>query len=98
MQTCSKCYALSADTTVHCSSCQADLRVYSTTAVALERFQANPRVHHLILSINDNACPVCKEKQGAYLKNEAPVLPIEGCSHPHGCRCFYQPVLEEIYP
>jgi hypothetical protein len=25
-------------------------------------------------------------------------LPVEGCSHALGCRCFYQPVLDEIYP
>ena len=27
-----------------------------------------------------------------------PTLPVEGCSHGLGCRCYYEPVLTEIYP
>ena len=98
MQTCSKCYSLSPDSAEHCVNCQADLREFSTAMVALKRFQENPRVGHVILSIFDDACPACHKMQGAYAKDVAPALPLEGCSHPNGCRCYYQPALTEIYP
>ena len=45
-----------------------------------------------------DSCPACRAMEGAYELNEAPQLPVEGCSHALGCRCFYEPVLEEIYP
>jgi hypothetical protein len=98
VQTCSKCYTQSPDATDNCINCQADLREFSSRAVALKRFQQNPRVNHVILSIFHDACPACEKLQGAYSKDEAPRLPIEGCSHPNGCRCFYQPVLNDIFP
>ena len=98
MQTCSICNALSPDTVTECVNCHADLREFSTTAQALARFRNNPRVRHIIVSTFNDACPACQELQGAYPKNEAPRLPVEGCSHKDGCRCFYQPVLNEIVP
>lgn len=98
MQTCYQCNAQSSDTAVYCSNCQADLRDFSTTAVTLKKFQANPRVEYIILATADDACPACQMLQGAYAKDQAPRLPIEGCSHSLGCRCYYQPVLSEIYP
>jgi hypothetical protein len=27
-----------------------------------------------------------------------PELPVRGCSHKNGCRCFYEPFLTDIYP
>lgn len=98
MQTCSVCNALSPDTATHCGRCQADLSELSKTAVALKRFQANSRVQHIILQVMDDGCPACRALQGAHPKDQAPRLPVEGCSHEMGCRCFYQPVLTEIYP
>jgi hypothetical protein len=98
VQTCSVCNAQSPDTATLCENCQADLTRLSLTSVALKRFQDNPRVQHVILSVMDGACPACKELQGAHPKDQAPRLPVEGCSHELGCRCFYQPVLSEIYP
>ncbi len=98
MQTCSRCNTLNPDTTLFCINCQADLRELSTAVVSLKRFQDNPRVRNIILNVADDACPVCQKLQGAYPKDEAPRLPVEGCSHKDGCRCFYQPVLTEIYP
>ncbi|MCC6145962.1 MAG: hypothetical protein IT308_00185 [Anaerolineaceae bacterium] len=50
------------------------------------------------ISVADNACPACQQVMGAYPKDQLPRLPVEGCSHPNGCRCFYDPVLNEIYP
>ncbi len=98
MQSCTKCNALSPDTEIYCVNCQADLRQFSATAVALKRFQENPRVRLVIFQAHDDACPACRQYQGSYQKDQAPHLPVEGCSHPDGCRCFYQPVLADIYP
>ncbi len=98
MQTCSRCHALSPDSALVCSQCQADLGEASTTAVALQKFQANARVLYIRLMVSDNCCPACRAQEGAYPKDSVPRLPVAGCSNPEGCRCFYQPFLEEIYP
>jgi hypothetical protein len=98
MQTCSQCGAQSPDTVIQCVACQADLRRFSTTAQALFHFQNNPRVMAVRLSVAHDACPVCQQMQGTYPKDKVPLLPVEGCSDPDGCRCFYDPVLTEIYP
>ncbi len=47
---------------------------------------------------NPDCCPVCQAHDGAYAFDEVPELPIEGCSHPDGCRCFYAPVLDMFGP
>lgn len=98
MQTCSSCHALSPDTATHCVSCNALLIENSTTAVALKRFQANPRVRDVRLVIAHDCCPACAAAEGTYEKDQAPALPVEGCSNPQGCRCFYEPMLTELYP
>ncbi len=98
MQTCTNCYYQSPDDASHCVHCDADLSECSATAQALKRFQGNPRVRLVRISVGADACPVCYEAEGAYPKDAVPRLPIEGCSHQHGCRCFYEPVLDEIYP
>jgi hypothetical protein len=98
VQTCTRCNKQSPDTATNCTHCNVDLSDFSTTAVALKRFQANSRVRLVRISVAADACPVCYEVQGAYPKDEVPRLPIEGCSHYKGCRCFYEPVLDEIFP
>lgn len=98
MQTCSRCNTLAPDSALTCPNCQANLKEFSTTAVALRKFQDNPRVNAIHLATSEEACPVCQVLQGTYPKDKVPALPVEGCSHPQGCRCFYQPLLEEIYP
>jgi hypothetical protein len=65
---------------------------------ALEKFRKNPRVKNIRLIVSADSCPVCASFEGTYEKEEAPSLPIEGCSHPNGCRCFYEPMLKIIYP
>ncbi|GAB4268135.1 MAG: hypothetical protein Kow0080_10800 [Candidatus Promineifilaceae bacterium] len=45
-----------------------------------------------------DSCPACKALHGAYEFDEVPELPIEGCSHEHGCRCHYEPVLDRRGP
>ena len=98
MQTCSRCHSQSPDTASQCGSCQADLSQFSTTAMTLKRLQDNPRVSYLHIAVMHDCCPACREVEGAYPKDQAPRLPVVGCSHSLGCRCFYQPVLTEIYP
>jgi hypothetical protein len=98
VQTCSICNASSPDQATHCVNCHADLLEFSQTAVALKRFQANPRIKAVRVTVGYDACPYCYERLGTYAKDKVPQLPHEGCSHDHGCRCFYEPVLTEIYP
>ncbi len=95
MQTCSRCNASSPDNALNCTHCSADLREYSATVAALEKFRANPRVKAVRLTVAADACPVCYEALKTYPKDKVPRLPLAGCSHEHGCRCFYEPVLEE---
>lgn len=70
----------------------------SEAAAALKRLQANPRIHLINLSVPAEACPACQELAGTYPKDQVPRLPLEACSHPLGCRAFYQPVIKELYP
>jgi hypothetical protein len=70
----------------------------STRAVALMRLKANPRVKKIRIAVSQDACPACQQLQKAYDKNEVPDLPVKECSHQNGCRCFYEPILDEIYP
>ena len=65
---------------------------------ALKKFQENERVKNVRLIVAEDCCPVCAAQAGTYDKKDAPVLPVEGCSHPKGCRCFYEPMLTVIYP
>jgi hypothetical protein len=95
MQTCSKCNASSPDNALTCLNCHADLSQYSLTVVALKRMQANPRVRAVRVTVAYDACPHCYEQMNTYLKDKVPPLPHQGCSHENGCRCFYEPVLEE---
>jgi hypothetical protein len=98
MQNCTKCHSLSPNDALFCVTCGADLITWSEAAVALKQLQENPRVIYVRISVSHDCCPVCRQVEGAYAKESVPRLPVEGCSHVHGCRCFYQPVLEVIYP
>lgn len=98
MPICSRCNTSAPDTARVCPACAADLTTESVTAVALKKLQDNPRVYAIHIATSEEACPACKAVQGTYAKDKVPALPVEGCSHPDGCRCFYQPMLEEIYP
>ncbi len=98
VQTCGICNTQSGDEIIACPRCGADLREESRMAQARKKFVANDRVLLVRVSVMDNCCPACAALQGAYPKDRVPVLPAEGCSHPRGCRCFYEPVLAEVYP
>lgn len=98
MQTCSRCNTLSGDSVVICPNCGADLQELSNTAVSLKRLRQNSRVLVIRLVIPVDACPACQAVEGTYPKDKVPALPVKGCSCPHGCTCFYEPMLNEIYP
>jgi len=95
VQTCSRCNASSPDQAANCVRCNADLGTLSATAVALRRFKENQRVKAIRVTVAHDACPICFGLMKTYPKDLAPALPHPGCSHPDGCRCFYEPVLEE---
>jgi hypothetical protein len=67
-------------------------------AEALARFQENPRVSRIRLIVPHDACPTCRHLEGEYDKDNVPELPLLSCSHPLGCRSFYEPMLTEVYP
>lgn len=98
MQTCSLCNATSPDEAVNCRNCGADLREHSERAQMLKRFRENPRVSMIRINVAYDACSACYEYGGTYPKDEVPLLPHPGCSHEHGCRCTYEPVLTEMFP
>ncbi|MBN1264500.1 MAG: hypothetical protein JXA25_03345 [Anaerolineales bacterium] len=64
----------------------------------LEQLKANPRVRMIRIIVPTDACPVCRQVEGEYEKNEVPELPTLTCSKPHGCCAFYEPSLIEVYP
>lgn len=98
MQICSICKVQNPDSAANCSNCGADLAENSVLAQALKRHLENGRVKYLRVVVFHDCCPACRDVEGTYEKDKVPHLPVEGCSHELGCRCFYQPVLEEIYP
>ncbi len=98
MQTCSICHNQSPDSETICPFCQADLTLYSEQAVALKKYKENPRVEYIRIAVSADCCPACRKVEGTYSKENVPVLPVVGCSHEYGCRCFYEPILNEIFP
>ena len=70
----------------------------SEAAQALERMKANPRIKYIVVVVPEDACPACQNLTGTYPKDQIPHLPIEECSHPLGCRSYYLPYLDEIFP
>jgi hypothetical protein len=98
LRNCTVCLAQSPDTADNCIQCGSDLAVHSATAVALRQLKSNDRVSRVRLIVADDACPACRAAEGEFTKDRVPGLPVQGCSHAQGCRCFYQPALEEIYP
>jgi hypothetical protein len=98
MQTCTRCNTSTPDHASKCPSCGASLPENSVVQASLQRMQQNPRVAMIQVSVAGDACPSCQSLQGTYSKEKPPQLPHPGCSHGTGCRCFYEPILTEIYP
>ena len=70
----------------------------SEAAKSLERMQANSRIKFIVVVVPEDACPACQNLTGTYPKDQVPQLPYEECSHPLGCRAYYAPYLDEIFP
>jgi hypothetical protein len=70
----------------------------SPAAQALERMKTNPRIKYIVVVVPEDACPACQNLTGTYPKDQVPRLPYGECSHPLGCRSFYLPYLDEIFP
>jgi hypothetical protein len=98
VQTCSRCNVQTHDSMITCPNCHANLSDYSVASVTLKKFQTNPRVIGVRVSVPFGACSVCQGVRGTYPKDLAPILPVQGCSEDHGCCCFYEPILDQIYP
>jgi hypothetical protein len=64
---------------------------------ALEKIRSGLATKVRILAAAD-ACPLCRQLEGAYAFDDVPELPIEGCSRPGGCNAFYAPVLDRFGP
>ena len=67
-------------------------------AQSLKRMIANPRIKYIVIVVPEDACPACQNLTGTYPKDQVPRLPYEKCSHPLGCRSYYLPYLDEIFP
>lgn len=75
-----------------------DIWETSEAAKSLARMRANPRIKYIVIVVPEDACPACQNLTGTYPKDEVPRLPYEECSHPLGCRSYYIPYLDEIFP
>ena len=75
-----------------------DMWETSKAAQSLERMKANSRIKYIVIIVPEDACPACQNLTGTYPKDRVPRLPIEECSHPLGCRSYYLPYLDEIFP
>ena len=98
MRTCSVCGLHSADSVRRCPRCQSDLDALSATALAKKQLLTNPRVSRVRVLASADSCPACQNATGEFAKSFLPDLPVPGCSHPLGCRCFYEPALATIFP
>jgi hypothetical protein len=67
-------------------------------AAVRQKLQDNDRVSLIRISVMADCCPACAAVQGAHPKDSVPSLPVPACSHGLGCRCYYEPVLTEVYP
>lgn len=70
----------------------------SEAAKSLERMRLNPRIKYIVVCVPEDACPACQNMTGTYPKDQVPRLPYENCSHPLGCRSYYIPYLDEVFP
>jgi hypothetical protein len=89
---------MTTDSSFHLTNRSDDNWETSPAAQALRRLQANPRVKYIVINVPTDACPACQNLTGTYPKDQVPNLPVGLCSHPLGCRAFYSPYLDEIYP
>ena len=88
----------STDTSSPLTDRSADIWETSEAVKSLERMKANSRIKFIVVIVPEDACPACQNLTGTYPKDQVPRLPYEECSHPLGCRSYYAPYLDEIFP
>ncbi len=86
------------DQPVKLSDRSEDVWEKSDAAKSLARLRANPRIKYIVVCVPEDACPACQNLTGTYPKDQVPRLPYEDCSHPLGCRAYYIPYLDEVFP
>lgn len=64
----------------------------------LDRYRLGMRARGAIRGVriitSDDSCPACRATADkTFLPDDAPIIPIAGCTHPEGCRCAYTPVM-----
>ena len=88
----------STDTSSPLTDRSANIWETSEAVKSLERMKANSRIKYIVVVVPEDACPACQNLTGTYPKDEVPRLPYGECSHPLGCRAYYAPYLDEIFP
>jgi hypothetical protein len=61
----------------------------------LQRYSEQEFVNKVEIMCLDDSCQKCKAVAGRrYTLKNAPLLPVDGCTHENGCRCCYTPVVD----
>lgn len=66
--------------------------------LALQKIRQGKVATKVRILVSHDCCPACRAVEGAYDFDHVPPLPVEECSHPMGCRCYYAPVLDRLGP
>jgi hypothetical protein len=64
----------------------------------LDRYRLGMKAHGAVRGVRiicgDDSCSVCRAAAASvYHPDEAPIVPVAGCTSPGGCRCSYSPVM-----
>jgi hypothetical protein len=64
----------------------------------LDRYRLGMKARGAIRGVRiitgSDSCPVCQAlAEAVYHPDAAPIIPIDGCTHPGGCRCAYTAVM-----
>ena len=61
----------------------------------LREYAGQEFVTRVEILCNDDSCTTCKAAaMRKYSLKNAPLLPIDGCTHENGCRCCYTPIVD----